>query len=484
MTNLDDFDRALGDFLRDGPTVAPEPPVIAAMAHARTTPRRRDLLGAFRPDVMARPMRLAGLRPGVVLAGATLLVAGIGIALVGSRNHDTLPGPSASPSGEPSATPRTGTWTVPLVTAGGGPLVVTVRDTSGFLLDATSGQPGDGVSVGENDVRILVDPAADPDAMLVIWSGPPCERTGSVDVDENEKTISIARDGCSGGDSIAFDRVLRLRFGGPVQPAAWRGNVGGGIASPAAGSPLPSGAAPSADATVTLRDTGGNPAWIDVFDESHHLTEARLGQLGQSEAPEFLTATNLDPRTVRIAWPGAPCDTVHRLTIAADFGLTLDRPRCFGDSIPAFYALELVFDTDVNADGIDLSLQEGRVESGLPTHVVTGIDAAGNRYDLAIFDGSGRLRIPEPFSDGTQPLDPGPTGAVVERRADAVGRLTWRAPACAASQTLRIDASASDWRLSWDPCAAPPTVLRVVDLTFDHLPDTTGIAVTVDGPQL
>ena len=40
MTNLVDLDRALAAFLEDGPNTAPEAPVIAAMAHARTTPRR------------------------------------------------------------------------------------------------------------------------------------------------------------------------------------------------------------------------------------------------------------------------------------------------------------------------------------------------------------------------------------------------------------------------------------------------------------
>ena len=227
----------------------------------------------------------------------------------------------------------------------------------------------------------------------------------------------------------------------------------------------------------------GNPATIDVVDASGHLASARSGVVGDSEGPEYLTATNIDARTVRVTWPGSPCDTIHRLTIAADFGLTLDRPRCFGDAMPRFYALELVFDADVQADAMDVALRDGQIESGLPTDLVTGLDADGNRYDVAIFDASGRLQIPEPFSDATKPPDPGPTGYVVERRGDQIGRLTWRAPACATAETLRIDAGASDWRLSWQPCAAPPEVLRVLDLTFDHLPDTTGITVTMAGPE-
>jgi hypothetical protein len=278
---------------------------------------------------------------------------------------------------------------------------------------------------------------------------------------------------------LPLDRVLRLRFAGPAQAAAWRGFVGSDVASPAASapasSPLPSGA------PLALRGSAGNDLPLEIVDGSGRVVDAAVAP--DPVDVEFLTAANVATDRVRISWPGSPCDTVYRLTIAADLGITLDRPKCFGDTTPSFYAIELTFDGPVDADTFDLSLDDGRVGSGLPTHTVIGLDAGGNRYDLTIFDASGRLGLPEPISDGTQPADPGPTDWSVQRRSDTVGRLVWRAPACAANQTLRIDAAASDWQLSWQPCEAPPEVLRVLDLTFDHLPDTTGISVTILGPQ-
>jgi hypothetical protein len=358
--------------------VAPEPPVIAALAHARAMPRRRDPFGALRRDVMARPVALGGLRPDLVLAATALIVAAIGIALLGGgRGPDALPGLSAGPSM--------------------------------------------GASV-EPSIAPTVGPSALP------------------------------------------------------SPSASE--------PPPTSSPGPSGAAPSGRlaATVVLRETGGNRAWVDVVDASGHLVDARLGTVAPGQEPSSISATNLDARSVRLSWAGSPCDSVHRLTIGIDLALDLDRPKCYGDAIPAFYAIDLSFDTPVEAAALAAALHDGRLESGLPTHLVTGLDTAGDRYDLAIFDGSGRLEVPEPFSDGTQPPDPGPTGYVVRRLDDAVGRLTWRAPACATALTLRIDASASDWQIGWQPCAAPPEVLRVVDLAFDHLPDTTGINVTIGGP--
>jgi hypothetical protein len=475
MTNLDDFDRALGEFLRDGPTVAPEPPVIAAMAHARTTPRRRDPFGAFRTDVMAPPVRLAGLRPGIVLAGAALILAALGIALLGGgRDQQAPPAPTETPSGRPSSTTRT----VPMIVTAGGPLVVTVSDTSGFLLEATSLQPGDGGSVPEGEARIGADPLGDLNAMVVTWTGLPCETTGSVRVDEGSKTITVSRTTC-GGDTVPLDRVLRLRFAGPAQAAAWRGFVGSDVASPAASAPA-SGPLPSGG-PLSLHGSAGNDVPLEIVDGSGRLVEAAVAS--DPADVEFLTAANVATDRVRLTWPGSPCDTVYRLTIAADLGMTLDRPKCFGDALPSFYAIELTFDGGVDAGAFDLGLHDGRFASGLPTQTVIGLDAAGKRYDLTIFDASGRLSVPEPFSDGTQPPDPGPTGWTLGRRSDAIGRLVWRAPACAANQTLRIDAAVADWQLSWQPCEAPPEVLRVVDLEFDHLPDTTGITVTILGPQ-
>lgn len=481
MTNLDDFDRSLGSFLADGPTIAPEAPVVAALAHARTTPRRRDPFAALRRDAMARPFALGGSRAGLVFAALALVVASIGIAIVGSRPSDLTVPPSASP--EPSGpAPATYSATITLRVRGGQPIALAVTDATGELAAAVSGQPGDGASIDAAHARIEPAPG-DATGLIVTWAGSPCETSGAMLVDEGTRRITITAEPCGGdGDAIAFDRVVVLRFAAAVDAGAWTSIVLTGLGP--SGEPAPSSSPePSAEAHVVLRSTGGNPASIDVVDLSGHLIAAEKLPLAEADGVEFITATNLDARTVKLAWPGSPCDTIHRLTIAADFGLTLDRPKCYGDSVRAFYAIRLAFDEPVDAGAMDLGLFDGRLGSGLPTMIVTGIDSAGNRYDLAIHDDSSRLALPEPRSGDTQPPDPGAAGYSLERTSATVGRLTWRAPACATSQTLRIDATGTNWELSWKSCApTDPTTLRVLDLEFDQLPDTTGIAVTISGP--
>ena len=483
MTNLDDFDRSLGSFLADGPTIAPEAPVVAALAHARTTPRRRDPFAALRRDVMSRPFSLGGSRATLVFAALALVVASIGIAIVGSRPSDLTvpPGPTPSASPVPSG-PGTGTYsaTITLQVRGGRPIALAVRDTTGEVSAAVSGQPGDGASVEPGRARIEPAPG-DPTSLIVTWAGLPCETSGAMLVDEGRRLITITPEPCS-GDALAFDRAVILRFATAVDAGGWTSIVLTGLGP--SEEPAPSSSAePSAEAHVVLRSTGGNPASIDVVDLSGHLVAAEKLALAETDSVEFIAATNLDARTVKVAWPGSPCDTIHRLTIAADFGLTLDRPKCYGDSVPAFYAIQLTFDEPVDAGAMDVGLFDGRLGSGLPTMIVTGIDSAGSRYDLAVYDDSGRLVLPEPRSDGTSPPDPGAPGYVLDRISGADGRLTWRAPACATSQTLRIDATATNWQLGWQPCVpADPATLRVLDLQFDQLPDTTGITVTIGGP--
>jgi hypothetical protein len=241
---------------------------------------------------------------------------------------------------------------------------------------------------------------------------------------------------------------------------------------------------PPSIAQIVLRGTAGDRATMDVVDRSGHLLAASKLDLGESESFEALTATNLDDRTVKIGWPGSPCDTVHLLTIGPDLGITIDRPKCLGDAVPAFYAVRLGFDQPVDATTLGLSLLDARPESGLPTWTATGIAADDGLYQLQVYDASGRLVLPEPRSDAASPPDPGAVGYTLERISDADARLIWRAPACATSQTLRIDPSALTWELSWNACTpTESTTLRVLDLRFDHLPDTTGITVNISGPE-
>ena len=53
MNASNDLDRRLDDLLADGPSIAPDRAIGAALDHARHHPRRRDPLGVMRRDPMA-----------------------------------------------------------------------------------------------------------------------------------------------------------------------------------------------------------------------------------------------------------------------------------------------------------------------------------------------------------------------------------------------------------------------------------------------
>ena len=458
MTNLDDFDRSLSDFLADGPNTAPEAPLIAAMAHARTTPRRPDPLRRFRPDAMAgRRAGLVGSRPGLVLAVLAIAVASVGVAVVGSRPGESIvppPSDAASPSGSPFSAD------IELRVAAGNPLTLRVTGTTGGLVGAESGTSAPGATLDVGIVGFAADPA-DPNVLVAIWVGGPCETRAAMIVDERTSTITISHESCL-GDAIALDRVVRLTFLAPVDVAAWRGSVPQDIVP--ASSPGASGDPTALHVELTGQCCGG-PS-IDIVDRSGHLTSAVAGP-ADGAPTDFIAATNDGSRIVRLTWPGAPCDTVHRLVVAADFGLTIDRPICHGDAMLQMRALVLTFDQDVDADALDTGLFDGRPDSGLPTWTATAPDSGGGRYDVAVADpGLVVESIEGSFDPEVEATGAGPTGIQLVQTSATTYRLIWLGQACAATPALSISPTSDSWRLVNAPCAAPPEVLRMIDVTL------------------
>ena len=81
MTQRDDLDRLLGDWLSEGPARTPEPVLATAVQHARSHPRRPDPLAFLRRDPMAGRTSLFGVAPVPVFAALGLLVvAAVGVA--------------------------------------------------------------------------------------------------------------------------------------------------------------------------------------------------------------------------------------------------------------------------------------------------------------------------------------------------------------------------------------------------------------------
>jgi len=331
MTNLLDLDRALAEFLEDGPNTAPEAPVIAALAHARTTPRRPDPFAWLRPDAMAaRSARIFGLRPGLVLAAIALVVASVGVAVIGSRPQDQAiapPGPSASPAG-PTPAPTIGptrtaySQTITMLVSGGRAFPLDVSDTTGDLVEARSIQPGDGATVGNDEITIAADPA-DPTALVVTWSGTPCETTGSLRIDERARAIEIGRDSCS-GDSLPLDRIVRLQFETKVTTADWTTTFVGqpheSFAAPTADLPPGATATPfPAPVVLSARgsDSSGRPFELTLVDRHAtvvSVTAVDPAQLGAA-APGESGLDGISSGTIQLTWGGHACEAAPQLTI-------------------------------------------------------------------------------------------------------------------------------------------------------------------------
>ena len=194
MTNLDDLDRALAEFLEDGPNTAPEAPVIAALAHARTTPRRPDPLARLRSDVMAAPRgRILGLRPSLVLAVVALVVgvgrdrgrrlAPAGAGGRGARAVPTCPDVEqalTSTGAVASLASQRPTYDLPitmLVSAGQPyPIEVSGHDERPHRRDAPCSR-----AMARRLARTSCRSSrirADLKALIVTWSGTPCESHG------------------------------------------------------------------------------------------------------------------------------------------------------------------------------------------------------------------------------------------------------------------------------------------------------------------
>jgi hypothetical protein len=231
MTTTDDLDRALTAWLSEGPARAPEPPISAAVGHARSNPRRRDLLAAVRSDPMApRGRSILGFRAALVLAVVTLLAATIGIGVVGSQLGITppiipIPSPApsvpASPSANPSPTPAPTPITVSIIDALGKDVTAAIEDSSGLLTGASSAQPSDGGVVPGDELAITND---GPNRLRLEWTDIPCGTKYVVTIDESTSAIAVSREAC-GGDLLPMDRILVLEFSGPIDAADVAGTV-------------------------------------------------------------------------------------------------------------------------------------------------------------------------------------------------------------------------------------------------------------------
>lgn len=172
---------------------------------------------------MARPFTAGLFAPVPLLAAIGLIVVVVlGGAVVGGvldrPGPAPLPVPSAGPIATLSPSPSPRIIHVDLVEVAGQDASIDITDRSGALVDAETGQPADGGSVGGSGIELATDPV-DPMVIVVTWTGTPCDTTHVLEIEADGRTMTLARPRCE-GDATPRDLQLRLRFREAIDPSA------------------------------------------------------------------------------------------------------------------------------------------------------------------------------------------------------------------------------------------------------------------------
>ncbi len=123
---------------------------------------------------------------------------------------DETPAPTPDPDAGPDAMP----FRVDLRNATGADVYVDIVDSTGRLVEARSGTPGDGMSV-----EGLVAENVDATTLKLTWTDFPIDNALALYVDEHEGGIRLllVQPGPTGTtDAMGFDRELILSFSEPI----------------------------------------------------------------------------------------------------------------------------------------------------------------------------------------------------------------------------------------------------------------------------
>ena len=230
MTTPNEQDRRIASWFQDTQGRLPERAIEAALAHARTHPRRRDPFAALRRDRMGSGGfglgRLAQPLPLVAAVGLLLAAAFAGAAVGGWFDREPAvvppvvsPSPSvAPPSDAPTVEPSPATIRVDLIEHVGDDAFIDITDQSFTLTEAVSGDPADRVDAPEGQVRVENDPT-DPATIVLSWASGSCDTSHQLVIGAEGRTMQMTRQPCEGDALGGLGHVLRLTFDAPA-PAA------------------------------------------------------------------------------------------------------------------------------------------------------------------------------------------------------------------------------------------------------------------------
>ena len=131
----------------------------------------------------------------------------------GEPTPDVQPTPSVAPQDPPT----TSDIAVPLKNLTGDDVSVVIDDETGTIDIATSGNPGDGMSVRWFDVKVE---NIDADTLRVVWVGLPRDEVVRLTITDVDGTVHfdfIQDAPPANSDALGFDRVLELSFDAAVR---------------------------------------------------------------------------------------------------------------------------------------------------------------------------------------------------------------------------------------------------------------------------
>ena len=229
--NAHELDLQISDWIQDGPVLAPERSIAAALDHARAHPRRRDPLGVLRRDPMASPGGF-GLRAlPIVVALGLLLVAALAVASAGGwfdqRPVIVPPVQTPSPRSRRPRRPSTlgrrprrrqrpsrrssSAWTW------SGSVAAISRPSRSWMSPAPWSMHARASPPRTRPTRtptVTNDPA-DPATVVLTWYGLLSDTDRRLTIAPDGRTMTLDKlPGC--GDLVPVNRVLALTFNGPV----------------------------------------------------------------------------------------------------------------------------------------------------------------------------------------------------------------------------------------------------------------------------
>jgi hypothetical protein len=126
------------------------------------------------------------------------------------------PKPTVEPTVEPTDDPADGPTTVDLDNLTDHDVSVVIDDETGTLDGATSGQPGDGMSVRWFDFKVK---NLDATTLEVVWVGLPRDEQVQLSISEDDGAYHldfVQAAPPANSDAVGYDRILVLRFDAEV----------------------------------------------------------------------------------------------------------------------------------------------------------------------------------------------------------------------------------------------------------------------------